>query len=101
MRKNGDTAKPLDRRFGHRFATLSSGQVRLDIFHAFNLIFDRAGSRDDTSAAGEEAFHRGAAETLGAAADEHTLAGKFMGKYLDTHIVVSRVLMALCASVNR
>ena len=50
---------------------------------------------------GEEALDRGAAQTLGAAADEHALASELFGNYLDGHTVVSRVLMASFASVTR
>ena len=101
MGKDVDAAQPLKRRLGQRFAALGRGQVRLDDIRRPRWAPCSAGGGDDPGAAGQEALDRGAAQTLGAAADEHALAGELGRICLDAHTVVSRVLMAPFASVKR
>ena len=101
MGQDVDAAQPLKGGPGQRFAAFRCGQIRLDIFNAFDPILDRASGCNDMGSTGKEAFDGSAAQALGAAADEYALAGELVGIYRDIHTETFRVLMVFCASVKR
>ena len=96
-----DAAQTLERRLGQRFPALGRRQVRLDELDAVDGLQGSAGGGDHPGAAGQEAVDGGAAQTLGAAADEHALSRELGRISLDGHAVISRALMASFSSVKR
>ena len=101
MGQDVDAAHVLTRGFGQDLPSLGRRQVRLHELDAVDGLSVPPSGSDHPGAAGPEAIDGGAAQTLGAAADEHALSRELGRIGLDGHIAISKALIASCSSVNR
>lgn len=96
-----DAAHTLERRLGQGLPAFGRRQIRPDELDAVDGLQGSAGCGDHPGAPGQEAVDGGAAQTLAAAADEHTLSSELRGINFDVHVVISSALMASFSSVKR
>src|SRR5690349_8787787 len=100
MGKDVDATQSLECRLGKSFTACGRRQVRLDELNAVDDLKGSAGRGDHSGAASQETVDGGAAQTFGAATDEHAFSGELGRISLAAHSVISRALIAPFASVK-
>ncbi len=101
MGEDVDATHTLECRLRQGLPAFCRRQIHMDELDAVDGLHCFAGGGHHPGAASQEAIDGGAAQTLAAAADEHTLSNELSRISFDVHRVISSALMASFSSVKR